>query len=357
MRRLATVVALAAASTLLPTIGSAAPAGTTNRGGSDRAAYTVTGGVAPGSAASAFAGDAQHGGAVGHLPGSSANVDLVGRLEPTSPFGPVVEGQIADVAVFKSFAYLNSWNEATCSKGGVYVADIRNPTKPSQVSFIPALPKNYHGEGAQGISVANRTFTGDVLAVNNETCGDTTVGGGFDLYDVTDPRTPRVLVQGFGDTGAEGRLSGPGTKAREYHSVFMWNDDGKTYLVASDDEELHDVDIFDISDPRRPKPVAEYDLAAKFPQILETPAPHDNLVLNHDMVVKEIDGRDVLLESYWDAGYVLIDIEDPAKPKYIGDSDFGTADPLMPGLSPEGNAHQAEFSFDNQYVLAADVIG
>jgi hypothetical protein len=353
MRRIATVVTLAVATSFLPAIGWAGPVDRVERGGGDRAAYTVTGGAPQGSGTT-FSGDVQHGGAQGHLPGSSANVDLISKLEPTSPFGPVADGQIADVAVFKNFAYLNSWDEPTCTKGGVYVADIRNPVQPTQVSFIPALPKNFHGEGAQGITISNRAFTGDVLAVNNELCADTTRGGGFDLYDVTNPGSPQILVQGFGDTGGEGRLSGPGTLARQYHSVFMWNDDGKTYLVASDDEELHDVDIFDISDPRRPKPIAEHDLAAKFPQILESPAPHDNLVLNHDMVVKEIDGRDVLLDSYWDAGYVLIDIEDPAKPKYIGDSDFGTADPLMPGLSPEGNAHQAEFSFDNRYVLAAD---
>lgn len=356
MRRVATVVTLVVGTSFLPaTLGWAGTPDPTERAGGDRAAFTVTGGGSTRtSGTSSFSGDVQHGGTSGHLPGSSANVDLVATLEPTSPFGPVVEGQIADVGMFKNFAYLNSWDEPTCSKGGVYVADVRNPTKPTQVSFVPALPGNYHGEGAQGISISNRAFTGDVLAVNNELCADSTRGGGFDLYDVTDPRSPRILVQGFGDTGGEGRLNGPGTLARQYHSVFMWNDDGNTYLVASDDEELHDVDVFDISDPRRPKPVAEYDLAARFPQILETPSPHDNLVFNHDMVVKEIDGRDVLLESYWDAGYVLIDIEDPAKPTYIGDTDFGTADPLVPGVSPEGNAHQAEFSFDDQYVLAAD---
>ena len=35
-----------------------------------------------------------------------------------------------------------------------------------------------------------------------------------------------------------------------YHSVFMWKDDGKVYLVATDNEEFHDVDIFDITNPR-----------------------------------------------------------------------------------------------------------
>lgn len=299
--------------------------------------------------------DHQHGGTDGHLAASRKNVDLVGKLELSGQFGNVVPGQIADLAVYGDYAYLNSWAEETCTRGGFYVADISNPERPREVAFVPALPKNYHGEGAHVISVSTRSFTGDLLAVNNETCASTTVGGGFDLYDVTDPRNPVALVRGAGDFGGEGQLNGPGTKANEYHSVFLWNDDGRTYLVASDNEELHDVDVFDVSDPRSPRPVGEWDLLESFPQIAETPMPYGNLVLNHDMVVKEVDGRDTMLASYWDAGYVMLDVENPGRPSYIRDTDFGATDPLVPGISPpEGNAHQAEFSFDNTYVLAAD---
>jgi hypothetical protein len=340
------VFVLAAAS-----VAGAVPAKRTT---ADRAPFPTQGGDDGGD--SSFSGDDhQHGGDHGHLPGSSLNVQRVGKLELTGRFGDVAPGQIADLSVYKDFAYLNSWSEETCTRGGTYVADIRDPKRPKEVAFIPALSKNYHGEGAHVISVSTRSFSGDLLAVNNETCADTTVGGGFDLYDVSDPANPKTLVQGAGDFGGEGKMTGPGTKAKEYHSVFLWNDDGNVYLVASDNEELHDVDIFDVSNPRSPKPVAEHDMLATFPQITDNPTPNGNLVLNHDMIVKEIDGRDVLLDSYWDAGYLMIDIENPAKPAYIGDTDFGVNDPLVPGISPpEGNAHQAEFSFDNQYFLAAD---
>jgi hypothetical protein len=305
---------------------------------------------------STFSGDGhQHGGDDGHLPGSRANVQKVGQLELTGRFGNVAAGQIADLSIYKDHAYLNSWSEESCTRGGTYVADIRDPRKPKEIAFIPALEGNYHGEGAHVISASTGAFSGDLLAVNNETCKSVARGGGFDLYDVSDPANPKVLVQGAGDFGGEGQMSGPGTKANEYHSVFLWKDDGKVYLVASDNEELHDVDIFDVSNPRSPKPVGEYDMLAQFPQIAETPMPYGDLVLNHDMIVKEVNGRDMLLDSYWDAGYLLIDVENPAKPAYFGDSDFGLTDPLVPGTSPpEGNAHQAEFSFDNQYFLAAD---
>ena len=60
--------------------------------------------------------------------------------------------------------------------------------------------------------------------------------------------------------------------------------------------------------------------------------------------------------NYWDAGYVQLDVSDPANPVLINDTTFAGEDPLLPGtdLTPEGNAHQGEFSFDNQFMLTAD---
>ena len=99
-----------------------------NRKAKDRApSKTIAGDDAP----SMFTGGAmQHGEPTGHLPGSSANVELIGELEPTDEFGAIVPGQIADLAVGGGFAYLNSWNEPTCTKGGTYVVDIRDPSEP-----------------------------------------------------------------------------------------------------------------------------------------------------------------------------------------------------------------------------------
>ena len=354
MLRGAVLAALAAILLVAANTASAAPAKRTT---GDRAPFATKGGSAT-DGDSSFSGEGdQHGGTEGHLPGSSLNVQRVGKLELTGRFGNVEPGQIADLSVYKDFAYLNSWTTTTCDRGGTFVADIRDPKRPKEVGFIPALPDNYHGEGAHVISVSTRSFTGDLLAVNNEICTGKTParGGGFDLYDVSDPTKPKILIQGFGDFGPEGKMTGNDTVSKQYHSVFLWKDDGNVYLVASDDDELHDVDIFDVSNPRNPKPIAEYDMLETFPQIAEDPMPYGNLVLNHDMIVKEIGGRDVLLDSYWDAGYLQIDIENPSKPAYIGDTDFGAFDPLVPGITPpEGNAHQAEFSFNNQYVLAAD---
>jgi hypothetical protein len=298
----------------------------------------------------------------GHLPGAQQNVNLVGELELTGKFGDVVPGQIADLAVHKNHAYLNSWDEESCTRGGTYIADISDPTSPKEIGFLPAAPGYYHGEGAHVVSIDTPQFDGDLLAVNDEACsndatrpGDVPVtAGGFDLYDVSDPANPQLIVQNAGDRSPESSLvQDPAELANSYHSVFVWQDGPRAFLVASDNTELSDVDIYDITDPADPEFIADIDLLATFPQIQDELA-HGSLVLNHDMIVKQVGPEMRMLVSYWDAGYVQLDVDDPADPEYITDTNFDDPDPLTGFDPPEGNAHQAEYSFDNNQFLAAD---
>src|ERR687896_481500 len=113
-----------------------------------------------------------HGPTEGHLPPTQQELEVVGALEPTGAFGDVLPGQIADLAVHEGYAYLNSWDNPNCERGGTYIADIRDPSQPREVGFIPAQFPYYHGEGAHVVSVNTPAFQGDVLAVNNETYGD-----------------------------------------------------------------------------------------------------------------------------------------------------------------------------------------
>ena len=76
------------------------------------------------------------------------------------------------------------------------------------------------------------------------------------------------------------------------------------------------------------------------------------------MVVKHVDGRDVMLMSYWDGGYVTLDVSNPAAPKALSDTDFKPVDPARTEygqtITPEGNAHEAEFTHDNEFIFATD---
>ncbi len=295
----------------------------------------------------------QHGVNAGHLlpQGSSANVELVSKLKLKN----AVPEKIADVGVFKGYAYLAAWGVVTCKYNGVHVVDVRAPASPKEVAFIGSKEGSYPGEGVQALHIDTPSFDGDILVTNNEKCKEPAGFGGMSIYDVTNPEHPTPLAEGIGDF----TVSGTGKKdAHEIHSVFAWDAGSKAYAVIVDNEEGTDVDIMDITDPRKPFLLVEYDLDKTFPQILQAAPANLVEVFLHDMVVKEIDGRQVLLLSYWDAGYVAVDVTNPTAITYIGDTDFTNPDPEAAEsgfvVAPEGNGHQAEFTRDNKFVIAAD---
>jgi hypothetical protein len=300
----------------------------------------------------------QHGDTAGHLPPSSTdNVELVSNLKLKN----VVPEKIADVGVLGDYAYLAAWGQTTCKYNGVHVVNIADVANPKEVAFIPSKEGSYPGEGVQALPISTPAFTGDILVTNNEKClnKDRPGFGGMNIYDVTNPAHPTPLAEGIGDF----TVNGQGKKAaNEIHSVFAWDAGDRAYAVIVDNEEGMDVDIMDITNPKKPFLTAEYDLDETFPQILQAAPSNLIEVFLHDMIVKEIDGRQVMLLSYWDAGYVKVDVTDVHDLEYLGDTDFTHPDPETTGLvtdeglpvPPEGNGHQAEFTADNAYVIGAD---
>ncbi len=312
--------------------------------------FTDDGGILPGTFERHLH---QHGGDAGHMPAANKNVDVVSRLRLKN-VGPE---KIADVGVSPdgNTAFLAAWGHVTCKYNGVHVVDIADPAAPREVAFIQAKEGSTPGEGVQALRLTTPFFNGDLLVTNNEKCKDKTGVGGMNLYDVSTPAHPTPLAEGVGDE----TVAGQGKKAaNEIHSVFAWDAGDKGYAVIVDNEEGPDVDIVDITNPRKAKLVAEYDLDERFPQIAQDRPANLREIFLHDMIVKEIDGRQVMLLSYWDAGYVKIDVTDVHNPIYLGDTDFAEIDPEAAEsgftVPPEGNGHQAEFTSDNAYVIGAD---
>ena len=297
--------------------------------------------------------DAQHGETEGHLPASSANVIEIGSLDL---FADEEEpGRIADVSAYGNYAYLTAFWEPECDRGGVYIVDISDPADPSLESLIPSHRGTFSGEGSQVIHLETEYFSGEVLAYQNEICpGETKGVGGITLVDVSDPTKPKKLVEGFGDFSVNGKAQ---TKSNETHSVRMWTDGDKAYAVLVDDLEATDVDILDITNPSKPVLISETSLVEESAQPLGE--VHGDAVFLHDMVVEEIDGVQTMLLSYWDGGYVKLNVDDPANPVFISDTDFEAIDPVRAevageSITPEGNGHQAEFTNDNQFFIATD---
>lgn len=318
----------------------------------------------------------------GSLPPVEENVALVGRAQVTNPSDPTDagrQGRVTDVFGYdhpdapegqQSYAYLGAFIEPTCEATGVHVMDINDLSAPFEVeeSFIPTSPGSYVGEGVQVIRIGDQ----DVLIHQNETCveqlPEDTPTGGISLHDVTDPLNPETITTHVGDsTGPEGE---PLPTPNDVHSFYAWNDEatGATYAALIDNFELTDVDILDISDPANPVLINDtLDLAAQFG--VEQDAP-DNLtqVFSHDMdVTRAPDGRYILLQNYWDGGYVLLDVTDPTEGNVslIQETDFEDVDPELiksgqeidtrgEPISPEGNAHQGEVAPNFEYMVNTD---
>lgn len=289
----------------------------------------------------------QHGAPGGHLPASSHNVELVGMVELTDR-----DGGIADVSYFDGYAYLNAFNSECANVGGngtgVHVVDISDPANPTKVNFLPAEPNSYVGEGIHVVTLDGR----DVLVHNNETCNSAQpVVSGFSVWDVTDPLDPVKLGQ-FGDTTPPV----PNQTFHTTHSVqaFVWQD--RAYAVAQDNQDLEDVDIFDITPTLSGGAavmVAEVGLE-DWPGAQGSYANGDT-VFHHDMQQKVIGGHNFLLVSYWDAGQILLNIDDPANPVFVTDSDYSSPDPEQPDFEiPEGNSHQSYFDQDGEWILSTD---
>ncbi len=303
-------------------------------------------------------GDKQHGGDTGHLDPVQYGVDLVGK-GAVSPAEGGLEGRVADVYASGDYAYLTSFrgNGVDECVGGVFVMDIADLSNPTELkdSFIPTSDGSYAGEGVQVIEIGGR----DVLIHQNETCpgaepADGT-SGGINLWDVTDPTNPEPLAMHAGDKDG-------GLNANTVHSFYAWYDHKakKTWAALVDNEETEDVDIMDISDPANPVIANDtLDMEALFGVSQDAPAGLTSL-FSHDMDVVKLGSKYVMTLSYWDGGYLLVDVTDPTEGnvKLIAQSDYAELDEerLARGveISPEGNGHQSELSPDGRFMIGTD---
>lgn len=309
------------------------------------------------------AGDKQHEGDEGHLPArQTGDIRLVGKGTVSNPDG--LTGRIADVTAYGNFAYLNAFREPVCTRGGVHVMDISDPTKPTEIpgAFIPTSEGSYAGEGIQVVPMHSRAFRGDLLVHQNESCAvqdpAPATSGGISLWDVSNPRAPQPLALHVGDTTNE--EGGVDPAPNTVHSMRVWTDDRarKTYVVLVDNEETTDIDILDITDPRAPVLINDtLDLVSLFGVEQEAPAGLTQ-VFSHDMDVRRIGSRYVMNMNYWDGGYVLLDVTDPVNVTLIAESDYAALDEEQAArgrqISPEGNAHQSELSPDNRFMIGTD---
>jgi hypothetical protein len=292
-------------------------------------------------------GHQQHGPSTGHLPGSSENVELVGTVKLTAH-----EGDISDVSALQApdgrwFAYLGDWG-AHCETGGVRVVDLSDPESPRRAGFIESPGFGYVTEGVHALHLDTPAFTGDVLVISNEWCRTSPEPennpGGITIWDITEPESPQLLVQAVGDFDVHG------DRANESHSAIAWDAGDTAYVAAIDNEELEDVDLFDITDPRNPVLLSE----TRLPGVVVDAYGQEKTSHDYD-ILQFPDGSWHLMVSDWDAGWIDVDVTDPSNPAIVGDFDYAECDQVVAtACPPEGNAHQGEWNSDGSVFIGTD---
>ena len=310
------------------------------------------------------------------LSASAHDIDLPnGHLTPTANYGFNVVGRdtlageitglYTDVWSHKGYAYVGTFQEPDCTRAGVFVVDIdqvlANNASGKIDGAVVAEIKSAPNTRVNDVKVHTITFqnqTRDILVATEEECGGLTGSGkrqlgkgGISFYDVTDPTKPHSVKQhAIGENGV--------------HNTYLWGgSDGNTYAIGVDDAELDDVIIIDVSKPQSPKEIDRVGIGdwvngGSYPQIADDDQLFTGVFatpLLHDVWVERINGRATAILSYWDAGFVVLDVEDPANAFVVGDSTYPDPDPIF-GVSPaEGNAHAAVFGGDEfQYIFGGD---
>lgn len=275
--------------------------------------------------------------------GESGNIDLV---------GVVTIGDVADVVVNaeRTHAFAVTTGGASCSTdAGTWIIDITTAQAPEAVDFVP-LPKGSRPSGSiQVVDITTPSFSGEILVIPLERCAVNGVGG-ISLVDVRNPPHPKKLVEGASDFKKT---------AHDTVAAFAWNEGTRAFVAVADAEVVGGIDIYDITVPKQPALIVRWDLTSLHSAVAE-PGPFLLTEFGLENVAVKVNaGHRVMLLSYLDGGFILLNIDDVTTPILIADTDYGAADPELlertgARVVPEGNAHQAAFTADNQYIIGID---
>ena len=246
-----------------------------------------------------------------------------------------IKNSTADVYSHKGYAYLGT-HTANGGEGGVRIFDMKDPENPVEISkFADDIPATWQ-EKVIVKKVNTPEFKGDlaVVSVQQLDSNHPDSKGGFLLYDVSDPHNPEKL--GFWEM--DKRV--PGT-----HELYLTVQDGKPFVLSSNPYadyythgERKDFALVDVSDPKNPETIYEFD-PRTLPEVSDdfngyhwdSPDGKTRPVFNHSAMA-DTNGDRALL-SFWDLGTIILDISDPYNVKYEGRTDYAP--------DVQGSAHSA----------------
>ena len=248
------------------------------------------------------------------------------------------QGANADLAVLDGYVYVGGYaSGGACPGHGVRIVDISDPADPRVVASAAGIPGTT-SEDVDVIRLTGPAFTGTVLAVGIQRCGQSVARGGLALVDVTDPRTPATLA--FFDTS-------PGPGGVHELDVTVRPDGRALALLAvplSERGGVGDLRIVEITDPRRPVQLAHWGAGQALDMRDGIGCVRRNQVHAHSARANA-DGTRAYV-SYWDAGLIVLDIAEPSRPRVAG---------RLFEPDGEGNIHSVD-ELDGNLLLVAEEI-
>jgi hypothetical protein len=253
---------------------------------------------------------------------SPTTADRIRPLGHANPGG----GYTGDVFVHRGFAYLSSWHGVNCPSQGVRVYDLSKPSRPRRVATFADGSSDLavRGSWTEKTIVQHATtpsFSGELAAVSFQNCPGTNSYRGFGLYDVTNPRGPKQLSLIRTDPGGS-------------HEIWLQAVQRHIYVYTAiplAEYPGHPPEpgfrIYDATDPRHPVEIGSW---------IATPAMRvgRQAVFVHSVRVNAAATRAYV--SYWDLGTVILDISDPAHPRYLGRTDDSQGFAHSTAVTPNG---------------------
>lgn len=252
----------------------------------------------------------------------------------------------ADVAVHRGFAYVGQWSYGRFFGGlpngclesiGVAVVDVRVPTAPEFAGTLPAPPFT----SAEDVEVLTPTYgpaAGRTIALAGIQACSADRANGLMLWDATNPRSPSEVA--FVNTGQHGVHELAVAERHDLKRSFAFG------TVPHGASSVHgDVRIYDVTDPTAPVEIASWGVLK---DLQREPASFQRGChrATYAHGVEPSDDGKLLFVSYWDAGVIILDISNPAAPRYLGRTEYGESD--------EGNAHSADYDRARNLLFVQD---
>jgi hypothetical protein len=293
----------------------------------------------------------------GQKAGEASGIEVVGHHDLGG------RGFNADIWFHEDHAYVGHWGFTDWASGskqrfcpdppnnGVAVVDATDPSNPAMVSRLV----NPTGTSAEDV-VVYQDGSRDIAVAGIQVCGgsryDTSLPRGLMLWDVTTLAAEEQPI-GFVNTGCCTR--GVHEFEVERHA------NGRTYAYATvpaseyedpasptgfrDQQGRGDFRLIDVTDPANPFEVSDWGVIHDMGGPLGPGQGCDpDPVFGHGAEPSD-DGTLVFL-SYWDSGFVALDVSDPANLQYRGDTDYEA--------NEDGDGHSAWYDQGRELLFSAD---